>query len=230
MSEVAASGGYYIAMSTDKIIAEPDTITGSIGVFGGKLNINGLYKDHLGLNVEAITRGRNADLYSPYTNFTQEQLTKMEESIDDVYKDFITKVAEGRKMKVEAVDAIGQGRIWSGVEGKEKGLVDELGGLTKAIEVVKTLAKMPADSNPQIVEYPKASSIVALFDKDADDNSDSDHISKETRAAAQRALLESAAQADMPADFRDTMRALALVRQLNNEHVFALMPYQLSIR
>lgn len=223
MSDVAASGGYYISMATDKIIAQPNTITGSIGVFGGKFNINGLYKDYLGLNTEAISRGKHADMYSEYRNFDAEEMAKMDEYMDSFYKEFITKVAEGRNMKVEDVDALGQGRVWSGVRGKEKGLVDELGGIAKAIKVAKELAKLPADSNPMLIEMPKHKTLLEGF---LGGSSDDARVQELVKQAEMQRLIE----AQMPQDMRETVRTLSVLKDMENEHIFALMPYQISIR
>lgn len=222
MSDVAASGGYYISMGADKIVAQPNTITGSIGIFGGKFNINGLYKDYLGLNVESLTRGKNADFYSEYRNFTEEEQKKLNQYMDDFYKDFTSKAAQGRNMKVESIDEIGQGRVWSGVKGKEIGLVDELGGLQKAIEVAKQLAKIPANNSTQLVEYPKVSGFAAFL-------SDLDEQTSITEAGKQ-AQINRAIEAQMPTEMKETFHALSIMKSLENEHVFALMPYQISIR
>ncbi len=222
MSDVAASGGYYISMGADKIVAQPNTITGSIGIFGGKFNINGLYKDYLGLNVESITRGKNADFYSEYKNFSEEEQKKLNQYMDDFYKDFTSKAAQGRNMKVEAIDEIGQGRVWSGVKGKEIGLVDELGGLQKAIEVAKELAKIPATNSPQLVEYPKVSGFAAFLSDLEEETS----ITEAGRQAQIRRTIET----QLPTEMKDTLHALSIMKSLENDHVFALMPYQISIR
>jgi protease-4 len=209
-------------MGADKIVAQPNTITGSIGIFGGKFNINGLYKDYLGLNVESITRGKNADFYSEYKNFSEEEQKKLNQYMDDFYKDFTSKAAQGRNMKVEAIDEIGQGRVWSGVKGKEIGLVDELGGLQKAIEVAKELAKIPATNSPQLVEYPKVSGFAAFLSDLEEETS----ITEAGRQAQIRRTIET----QLPTEMKDTLHALSIMKSLENDHVFALMPYQISIR
>ena len=222
MSDYAASGGYYISMAADKIVAQPSTITGSIGIFGGKLNINGLYKEHLGMNVEALTRGKNADFYSEYKNFSEEELQKLQKYMDDFYLDFTSKAAQGRNMKLESLQEIAQGRVWSGVKGKELGLVDELGGLQKAIEVAKQLANMPATSSPQLVEYPKIKGFAALLSNLEEETSISEK--------AKQAQLRRAIEAEMPREMRETFQALSIMKSMEKEHVFALMPYYISIR
>ena len=131
MGDVAASGGYYIACNANKIIAEPTTITGSIGVFGVIPNISKL-AENIGVNAEQVStnKGANYSLFEPMTN---EFRTVTQEGVEFVYTTFLDRVAAGRNMTVAQVDEIAQGRVWSGVEAKEKGLVDELGGLKEAV-------------------------------------------------------------------------------------------------
>jgi protease-4 len=142
MSDVAASGGYWISMSADKIVAEPGTITGSIGVFTGKFNIMGLYKK-LGLSKDYVATSENATLDYPFQNYTPAQRKSIQDSSQVIYRNFLAGVAEGRHMPVAAVDRIAQGHIWTGERAKQLGLVDELGGLDKAISVAKELAHIP---------------------------------------------------------------------------------------
>jgi protease IV len=224
MSDLAASGGYYISMAADKIVAEPGTLTGSIGVVSGKFNINGLIHDHLGITVETITRGRNADINSAFQNFSEEQRTKFHQDMMDFYYQFVAKAAEGRKMSTEQLDAIAQGRVWTGAQGKERGLVDELGGLSKAVEIAKELAKIPADHTPQLLEYPKPPGLwESLFGEKDDDMVDSRETAEQ--AAIQRVISES-----VPADLRATVRTLAMLKNLERERVLAFMPYLITIR
>ena len=131
MGDVAASGGYYIACNANKIIAEPTTITGSIGVFGVIPNISKL-AENIGVNAEQVSTNKGAD-YSLFEPMTNEFRTVTQEGVEFVYTTFLDRVAAGRNMTVAQVDEIAQGRVWSGVEAKEKGLVDELGGLKEAV-------------------------------------------------------------------------------------------------
>ena len=142
MSDVAASGGYWIAMSASKIVAQPGTITGSIGVLTGKFNLTGLYSK-LGLTNDYVATSDNATLDYPFQNFTPAQRESVERSMRDIYRNFLQGVADGRHMPVAAVDKIAQGRVWSGERAHELGLVDELGGLDKAIDAARELAKIP---------------------------------------------------------------------------------------
>src|SRR5580693_4293063 len=154
MSDVAASGGYWIAAPARKIVADPGTITGSIGVLIGKLNVSGLY-NLLGMSTDSVATSDNASLFSSQQNFTPAQRDYIQKSLDQTYADFTKGVATGRKMTVEAVDKIGKGRVWSGSQGKELGLVDELGGLDRAVEVAKQLAHIPAGESVRLVRYPE---------------------------------------------------------------------------
>ena len=131
MSDLAASGGYYIALGGDAIVAQPGTLTGSIGVYTGKFVLSGTL-DKLGANIEATSNGKHAQIYSPDRRFTPEERNKIQESMQLVYDQFIERTAAARHMTPEKVDEIAQGRVWTGAQAKELGLVDELGGLYKA--------------------------------------------------------------------------------------------------
>src|SRR5436190_3832418 len=136
MSDTAASGGYYIAMTGDPILAYPGTLTGSIGVVFGKPNLHGLY-DKLGITKDAIERGKHAGIDSDYTPLTPEERETLRAGIDESYQDFVGKVASARHRKFEEIEPLAQGRVWLGSQAKERGLVDEIGGIDKAIEMVK---------------------------------------------------------------------------------------------
>jgi protease-4 len=164
MSDAAASGGYYMAMTGDPIVAYPATFTGSIGVVFGKPNIRGLY-DKLGINKEAIQRGKNAGIDSDYTPLTPEQRAKLREGIDESYQDFVTKVADARHRRFAEIEPLAQGRVWLGSQAKPRDLVDEIGGLDKAIEMVKRKAKIPADERVSLMIYPGRRSLLDLIMK-----------------------------------------------------------------
>ncbi len=161
MSDVAASGGYYIAMPAHAIVAEPATLTGSIGVVMLKFAIDGTLKK-LGMNVEGVTRGRYADLYSPVRPFTPEERLKVQQQMQATYDAFVEKAAAGRNTTPERIDAVAQGRVWTGKQAKEIGLVDELGGLDRALAIAKQRAKLPPDSEVEIVVYPGRKSIYEI--------------------------------------------------------------------
>jgi protease-4 len=156
MSDVAASGGYYISASAAKIIAQPSTITGSIGVVAGKPVMRGFY-DWLGISNEYVLRGKTAGMFRETEKFSDEERAKFEDWIKTTYyRDFVPKVAKGRNRDEQYIDSIAQGRVWTGQQAKDRGLVDEFGGLDKAVEVAKQLAKIPADKGVErvILPYP----------------------------------------------------------------------------
>jgi protease IV len=154
MSDLAASGGYWIAMSATKILADGGTLTGSIGVVMGKFNISGLY-EMIGLSTDRLQTSDNATIFSEQQNFTPAQTAKMQSMIHATYHSFCKGVADGRHLTVERVNEIGRGRVWTGAQGKEIGLVDELGGLTRSIAVARKLAGIPSSAKVQLVYYPR---------------------------------------------------------------------------
>ena len=155
MGDVAASGGYYLACAGDVIVADAGTITGSIGVFGGKLNMLGLYRK-LGLNVETVTRGKHAAMLSPFTDFSPEELARYQKSLEQFYSVFLARVAEGRGMDPAVIDSVGQGRVWSGVAARQRGLVDTLGGLETAFNLARARARISEDADIVVDVYPRA--------------------------------------------------------------------------
>jgi protease-4 len=151
MGDYAASGGYYIACAADSIVANPTTLTGSIGVFGMIPNLSKFYKNKLGITIDTVNTGRYADMgvNRPLSTFEK---NKIQNSVKNIYTTFITHVGEGRNMSTEAVDEIGQGRIWAGYDAKEIGLIDTYGGLEKAINIAASLAKI---EDYRIISLPK---------------------------------------------------------------------------
>ena len=162
MSDLAASGGYYIAMPAHVIVAEPSTLTGSIGIFGGKIVTGGVY-EKLGARIEATSIGRNAEINSPARRFNPQELKKLQEQLQAFYDQFIEKAADARHSTPEKIDALAQGRVWTGRQARQNGLVDELGGLDRAIAVAKQRAKIPADSDVELVVYPPRKSFYELL-------------------------------------------------------------------
>lgn len=162
MSDVAASGGYWIAMSANKIVADPNTITASIGVIIGKLNISGLY-DLLGLSTDYVATSDNATMFWDQQSFTPAQRASIQKLLEETYRSFLERVADGRKMSVEEVDKIGKGRIWTGEQAKGIGLVDELGGLDRAIAVARDLAHIPAGKSVRILRLPEERTLFEIF-------------------------------------------------------------------
>ena len=167
MGNAAASGGYYIACGADKIVADPGTLTGSIGVFAGKFVLAGLY-DKLGITVDTLSYGHDAGIESDQTEFTPEQKQHFNDMLDDFYKTFVARVAEGRHLDPVKAEAIARGRVWTGLQAKERGLVDMLGGFEEAITQAKLAAGLPADKPVILRSFPKPRStfdkLVAGFD------------------------------------------------------------------
>ena len=184
MSDVAASGGYWIAAPANKIVADPNTITGSIGVIIGKFNVSGLY-NMLGLSTDSVMTSDNATLFSLQQNFTPAQRAWVEKSLHDTYDQFIKGVAQGRGMTVEAVDKIGKGRVWTGAQAKELGLVDELGGVDTAIRIAKQLAHIPAAERVNIVRFPQEKSFLEqLFEREREMTSGEAAVEAEAGSSA----------------------------------------------
>mgnify|MGYP001154716566 CR=1 FL=1 len=165
MSDVAGSGGYWVSLPANKIIAQPQTLTGSIGVIFGKFNLVNLYKK-LGITSERLIYGERADIFSPFRRLTPEERSLLKKEIIWSYDKFLTKVSENRNMGKEEVDRIGKGRVWTGSQAKELGLIDEIGGLSRAIELAKEMAGIPAGEGVKLVVWPKKISLLDfLFGK-----------------------------------------------------------------
>jgi signal peptide peptidase SppA, 67K type len=218
MGDVAASGGYYIACNANRIVAEPSTITGSIGIFAGKPVMKGFY-DWLGISNEYVLRGKMAGMFRESEKFTDEERKKFQEMISSTYyEDFVPKVAKGRGKNPEYIDSVAQGRVWMGDQAKERGLVDEFGGLDKAIEVAKGLANIPAEKGIQrvILPYPRTY-FENLFGGGGEESS--------IKTRQQRAAFES-----LPEDARRALRYAALMDRMKRGEMMALMPFELNIK
>ncbi len=174
MSDTAASGGYFIAMTGDPIVAYSNTLTGSIGVFYGRVNLLGLY-DKIGIKKQILSRGHYARIDSDYGPLSDDERGKLRSEIEVFYKGFVDRVAEGRKRKYEDVEPLAQGRVWLGTQAKQNGLIDEIGGLDRAMELVKERAKIPASERISLVTFPPRKT---LFDYLL--NRDDDNVSMET--------------------------------------------------
>ena len=172
MSDLAASGGYYIAMPAQVIVAQPSTLTGSIGIFGGKVVTGGVY-GKLGARIESTSVGKHAEINSPARPYSPDELKKLQEQLQAFYDQFVEKVAEARHSTPEKIDALAQGRVWTGRQAKQNGLVDELGGLDRAVAVAKQRAKIAADSDIELVVYPPRKSFYELLSEQMSGSSDS---------------------------------------------------------
>ncbi|VAX17199.1 Signal peptide peptidase SppA (protease 4) [hydrothermal vent metagenome] len=159
-SKYAASGGYYISCGADKIIAEPTTLTGSIGVFALIPNTRKFFDNKLGITFDKVMTGKYSDFVSGLRRLTNYEKQVLQKQVNRIYKQFVGNVAAGRNMDYSAVDKIGEGRIWSGLQAKEIGLVDELGGLDKTIEMA---ADMSDIDNYRVVEYPEIRDPFEMF-------------------------------------------------------------------
>ncbi|HEY6866917.1 MAG TPA: signal peptide peptidase SppA [Candidatus Eisenbacteria bacterium] len=154
MSDYAASGGYYIAAPADSIVADPATLTGSIGIFGGKFNVRGLLSK-LGLSVETISRGDHADMFSPFSNFSPEEARRFHAMLEDGYRNFLDRVARGRRRSTAQVEAVAGGRVWTGLAARSRGLVDRLGGIEEAIAMARARAGIGRDEEIVVERFPK---------------------------------------------------------------------------
>ncbi len=215
MSDLAASGGYYIALGGDAIVAQPGTLTGSIGVYTGKFVVSGSL-DKLGANMEATSDGKHAEIYSPDRRFSADERAKVVESMQNVYDQFIERTAAARHMTPEKVDEIAQGRVWTGQQAKDIGLVDELGGLYKAIDLAKQRARIPLDEDVELVVYPPHRSFYEVL---------SDTLS--SPASRMRAATTSEALMELlgPRERRALAAVLAPSRLFRSGQVLAHMPY-----
>jgi protease-4 len=210
MSDYAASGGYYVAVPADSIIADPATITGSIGIFGGKFNISGLLHK-AGLSIETLSRGAHAGMYSPFTDFTPEEARRYHALLEDGYRSFIARVARGRHRTTSQVEAVAGGRVWTGFGARARGLVDALGGLEMAIDIARERAGIGPDEDFVVERLPKVKRsflygmIDALLSEDA---------------------LSSRAALELP----PALRALMATASLPVGEAMALMPYTIEVR
>lgn len=164
MSDLGASGGYYIAMGADAIVAQPATLTGSIGVVFGKFTIGGTY-EKLGVGIEPVSEGRFAEIYSPVTRFSDDERAKVQEHVDAIYEQFVTKAAEGRQTTRDRLHEVAQGRVWTGRQALEHGLIDEVGGLDRAIALAKEMAGIDPGDEVELVIYPRPKSFFELLDE-----------------------------------------------------------------
>ena len=158
ISDVGASGGYYMAIAADTILVQGPTLIGSIGVFAGKFSLKELY-EKIGINVTILQRGKNAGLLSSYDKFSDSERQAIRRAIESSYSSFVAKVAESRGKSVAEIDQIAQGRVWTGEQGLELGLADQIGGLDEAILIAKKMAGIKAETRVQISVYPKSRSL-----------------------------------------------------------------------
>ena len=223
MSDLAASGGYYVSMGANKIVANPLTLTGSIGVYAYKPVVKGFY-DWVGVTSEYVMRGKNAGLYRETEKFTPDERKKFEGAMQGFYwNHFLPKVAAGRRFQnVEAVNEVARGRVWTGAQARERGLVDEFGGLDRAVEVAKELAKIPADKSVRRVVFPAPRTFFQQFFGGGDDDR---RDAAAVRAEQQRAAFINS----MPAEMRPALRRAAMFERFGQGQTLAILPFELKI-
>lgn len=185
MGNLAGSGGYFVAMGADKIVAEPGTITGSIGVLGGKMYAAGFW-NKLGLSHDEIHTSQNATMFTTTQDYNDTEWQRFEAWLDRVYDDFTGKVAEGRRLSRERVKEIAKGRIWTGEDAKAIGLVDELGGFDRALDLVKKAIGVPENDEVKVVVFPQRKKLYELLLPREADNSE-----KEASAEAVASVLRA---------------------------------------
>jgi protease IV len=210
MSDLAASGGYYIAMASKHIVAQPATLTGSIGIFAGKLVTGGTY-EKLGANIESVSIGRHAELYSPERPFNESERAKLQAGIEAFYNRFVENAAAARHMTPDKLDSVAQGRVWTGQQAKQVGLVDALGGLDVALAAAKQRAGIDPDAEVQIVVYPPRRTVLELLAR-----------SMRGEAAPETLLLPLLLR---PAERQAAAIATAPMRLFRRGELLALLPY-----
>jgi protease-4 len=219
MSDVAASGGYYISMSAKKIYADPGTLTGSIGVVSGKLAIGGTY-NKLGIHTEVISRGANSGILSSERPFSDSERKAMMALMQDVYDQFLDKALEGRhkagkKMTREELVNLAGGRIWTGRQAKDNGLIDELGSLEDAIAAARGMAHLPATRDPELLILPKSKGFLdSLLDE---------KLGLQAPTLRLRQVLREVPQ------LQRKLRSLEGMLQLRGEPVWLTLPYQIDL-
>ena len=215
MSDLAASGGYYIALAGDAIVAQPGTLTGSIGVYTGKFVTTGTL-DKIGANLEATSSGKRAQMNSPDRRFTADERAKIQEAMQVVYDQFVERTAAARHMAPEKVDEVAQGRVWTGEQARELGLVDQLGGLYTAIGLAKQRARIPADEEVQLLIYPPRRSFYEVL---------AEELQSPVGRMADASTSEAIIQLLGPRERRALAALLAPSRLFRSGQVLAHMPY-----
>jgi protease-4 len=198
MSDLAASGGYFIAMTGDPVLAYSNTLTGSIGVFFGKIDLRGLY-DKIGLKKELLVRGRYAAIDSENKALTPDERDKVQKEIQVFYRGFVERVAEGRKRTYDQVEPLAQGRVWLGSQAKLNGLVDEIGGLDRAVEMIKQRTNIPASEQVTLVTYPPRRTLLEMLVNRSNDTTELESaIQSVTGHLPWRSLARGGVQRLMP--------------------------------
>ncbi|MFN0051780.1 MAG: signal peptide peptidase SppA [Planctomycetales bacterium] len=219
MGDVAASGGYYIAMGADRIFADPGTITGSIGVVGGKIALEGLF-NKVGVTTDVISRGKNSGVLSTTKGFTDSEREAMQRLLNDIYDQFTAKAAQGRKMDKDKLERLARGRVYTGNAALKLGLVDQLGSLDDAIAYAHEKAGLKPEDKVERLSLPKAVNPLDSLFGSLDPNND-----VQWSDPAFRKALRSVSP-----DLEKNFQALGLIQLLARERVMAIMPFRLMIR
>ena len=222
MSDVAASGGYYIAMGANRIIAEPETITGSIGVVSALINLKGTL-DLLGIHVERISRGKNADVFSPFADPAKVSTEPLRQVMESFCWQFVEKAAAGRGKTKDEIHAVAQGRVWTGRDALQKGLVDELGGLDRALEAARELASVPANEKLEMLELPAPPNIFESL-------SETFGMESLEKAGGVLGLTapEMRALSRLP-ELRGAIQRAALLLEAARDRLVLLMPFEVKV-
>jgi protease-4 len=217
MGDVAASGGYYIAMGADRIFAEPGTLTGSIGVVGGKLAFEKFF-EKIGITTSVVQRGKNSGVLSPTTPFSDAEREAMQKMLNDIYGQFTKKAAAGRKMDYEKLEKMARGRVYTGAQALDLGLVDELGTLADAIAFAKKAAGLDPEQKMERLDLPKPVSPFEQLFGPTDPSAAS-------MQAASTALMKR-----LPADVAAQLRGLEIYELLARERVLTVLPYRMLVK
>lgn len=214
MGDVAASGGYYIAMGADRIFAEPGTLTGSIGVVGGKLAFEKFY-EKIGITTSVVQRGKNSGVLSMTTPFSDAERDAMQKMLNDIYAQFTKKAAAGRKMDHEKLEKMARGRVYTGAQALNLGLVDELGTLSDAIAHAKKAAGLDPDQKLERLDLPRPISPFEQLFGPVDPSA---------------ASLKAAFVKHLPAELADQLKGLDIYEMLAHERVLAVMPFRMLVK
>lgn len=217
LGDTAASGGYYIAMSATKIVAEPFTLTGSIGVIGGKIVLGSLY-EKIGVHKESLSRGKHHQMFSETAPFTSEEKKILLRLLNNTYQKFIRQAGNFRGIAPEEMDKVAQGRVWTGEQAQQHGLVDELGGIDTAINLVKNITRIAPQEEIQIVVYPKPPGIIRIL------------RTLFTRAVYFQTPYLSFLSSPVALFTQDTSQIMLIAHLLRNQNVLFLSPYLITVK
>ncbi len=230
MSGVAASGGYWVSMQTQKIVANPNTITGSIGVIATKPSMREL-AEKIGLKRTVISKAKYADAFNLFEKLPPEVYQKVDALIDDTYQEFLRKVAEGRNMTVQQVDAIAQGHVWLGEKAKEIGLVDELGGFRKSVQIAKSLAGIDESARVELVSYPKRKDFWDSFLEGLGSETEATLLARAVLNVISENIKQSfIGDVELPLEFKSALRTMRRLSSATPLQPQASMPFEIIVK